>query len=787
MIPQNSLDSLEFNKLLELIAQYASSDASHRSILSIAPLDSKEEIEKRFSCIEEIRLLSQKGKPLNILPFKDVAPALQDVHPEDAVLEPLELVGIMDFLFTALGLAGQIKSDSVLYALNELAASLTGMPELFRMLKKSIDREGAVLDSASPMLSELRSQRKRLETKIRKRLEEITSDERVALFLQDSFITQRSGRWVVPVRMDSKGQVAGVVHDVSKSGDTAFIEPIGIISISNELENIIADEKTEEIRILRVLSSHMRSSAGEIEEEFRVVVYLDVLNSIARFAEELNMQIPVVNEQNLLSLVKAQHPLLLHAAKNSGAQEVVPIDARLGDDTTVMVITGPNAGGKTVAIKTIGLLAIMALSGIPVTADSSTTIPLLQNLLVDIGDRQSIEDHLSTFTAHLENITKILGGADPCTLVLIDELGTGTDPEEGAALSCAILKELRERGTLIFTTTHLTDIKAFVHKSEGMVNASMLFDNKTHTPLYKLRVGEPGQSYAIETARRYGLPKHIIESAKNLLGRRNIELDSLIQEFHEKRRHFEESLKDLHKQHENIKEKEHKLMEMIRDGETKNREMLTKTYKEASGIILNTKRQMNALLEELKKGDKEEAKEALKEAASAYKAVEEKIKEYGIEEAEAISMDEISEGATVFVKSLGYDAAVVKILRRESRLRVRIGNKDIEVPIHDVGRRRGRPVETGIPGIKVETSDETVSARINVIGLRVDEALSVTEPFLNRAVLSGLGEVVIVHGIGAGILSKNIREYLSGHPLVKDFREGAQSEGGAGVTIVALK
>jgi DNA mismatch repair protein MutS2 len=785
LIPQNSLDSLEFSKLLEIIARYANSDASQRSILSITPLDSKEEIEKRFSCIEEIRLLSQKGKPLNILPFKDIAPALQEVRPEDAVLEPLELVGIMDFLFAALGLAGQIKSDSVLYALNELAANLTGKPELLRMLKKSIDREGAILDSASPLLSELRSQKKRLETKIRKRLEEITRDEGVALFLQDSFITQRSGRWVVPVRMDSKGQVAGVVHDVSKSGDTAFIEPIGIISISNELENIIADEKTEEIRILRVLSSHIRSSAGEMEEEFRVVVYLDVLNSIAVFAEQYGMQAPLISGENSICMVNARHPLLLAASKDRDG--IVPVDLSLGGESRVMVITGPNAGGKTVAIKTVGLVAAMALSGMPVTADSSTMVPMLNNLLVDIGDRQSIEDHLSTFTAHLENIAGILKGADSGTLVLIDELGTGTDPEEGAALSCAILKELRERGALTFTTTHLTDIKAFVHKSEGMVNASMEFDNKTHTPLYKLRVGEPGQSYAIETARRYGLPKHIIESAKNLLGRRNAELDSLIQEFHEKRRHYEESLKDLHEQHEKIREREHKLIEMIRDAETKNREMLSKTYKEASGIILNTKRQMNSLLEELKRRDKEAAKEALKEVASAYNEVEEKIKEYSIEETEAVSMDEISEGATVFVKSLGYDATVVKILRRENRLRVRMGNKDIEVPIHNVGLRRGRPVETGIPGIKVETADETVSARINVIGLRVDEALSMIEPFLNRAVLSGLGEVVIIHGIGAGILSKNIREYLSGHPLVKDFREGAQTEGGAGVTIVALK
>ncbi|MBI5875183.1 MAG: hypothetical protein HZB81_04960 [Deltaproteobacteria bacterium] len=469
MIPQNSLDLLEFNKLLEIIAQRAKSDASRNAILSIKPLFSRDEIQRRFSLIGEIRRMSQDDRPLSILPFNDIAPVLQKVRPEDAMLEPSELVWLMDFFMAGREAALQIRGNATLAVLNELISNLTGKPELLRILNNSIDRDGNILDSASPGLAELRAEKRRLENKLRKRLEEITRDENISVFLQDDFITQRSGRWVIPVRMDSKGQVPGVVHDVSRTGETAFVEPIAVIGLSNEYENIVAGEKAEVMRILRELASRVREITDEIEGEFRTLVFLDLLNSIAVVAEEFHMQMPEINEQNVLRLVNAKHPLLLYStARKNKAKEIIPIDVNLGWDKTVMVITGPNAGGKTVAIKTIGLLSVMAVSGIPVPADSSTTIPLFHNLLVDIGDRQSIADNLSTFTAHLANMMEFLSKADSKTLVLIDEMGTGTDPEEGAALACAILKELKEKDSIIFATTHLTDIKVFAHKQDGV-------------------------------------------------------------------------------------------------------------------------------------------------------------------------------------------------------------------------------------------------------------------------------------------------------------------------------
>lgn len=793
MIPQNSLDSLEFNKLLEIIAGYAHSDASRNAIFSITPLSSRVEIEKRFACVKEIWQMAQEERPLSILPFKDIAPVLQKVRPEDAILEPVLLVCLMDFLHAVHEAVAQIRTG-LKHApeqspLNELTENIVVRREFLDLLNSSIDREGNILDSASPALAELRAKKRGLENRIIKRLEEITRDENTAPFLQDIFITQRSGRWVIPVRMDSKGQVSGVVHDVSRTGETAFVEPIAIIGLSNELENIIADEKGEEIRILREFGRQIREIADDIEGEFKTLVFLDVINSIACFAEEFHMQIPEINEQNLMRLAKARHPLLLYtAARNDNAADIVPIDVHLGGDKTVMTITGPNAGGKTVAIKTIGLLSVMALSGMPVPADTLTTIPLFKGLLVDIGDRQSITDNLSTFTAHLANMMEFLNKADSETLVLIDELGTGTDPEEGAALACTILEELKQKGSLLFATTHLTDVKVFVHKADGMVNASMEFDRETLEPLYRLKRGEPGQSFALETAKRYGLPERIIESAKGILGKKRADLENLINDLDQKRRDYEEALERVKSRETELKTREERIEESKRDAEIRIKETLANAYKEASEIVSGIKIKMQNLFEETKKRDKAEGvRPLLKEAASVHKQVIEKAKEYEAADIEHVSMDELKEGDVVFVKSMGYDATVVKLLKNKNRLLVKAGSMEMEAPLSDVGMKKGKIAKMQKRYIKPDMSEAAAAAEIKIIGMRVDEALSRLEKFLNDATLAGLSEVVIIHGVGTGILAKAVREHISGHPLASNFRSGEQFEGGGGVTVVSLK
>ncbi|OGW21145.1 MAG: DNA mismatch repair protein MutS [Nitrospirae bacterium GWB2_47_37] len=794
MITKNSLEALEFDRLLGAAAKFAKSEASRNEVLSISPLGSIAEISKRLGLIQEIRLAAQKGMPLRISSFPDIKPLLYKVRPEGAVLDPKELSWIMVFLSAAYSLSDQLKEREDLPLLNELAVDstqnpegITGYPDILRILEKSIDSEGAILAGASVALSDLRAKIKKLEGKVRKKLEEIVREEDVAKFLQDDFITQRSGRWVIPVRMDSKGQVQGVVHDVSKSGETAFMEPLIIIGISNELENLIAEAKAEEIRILRNISSMVRAVASGMEAEYQVLVYIDTLNAIAIFSDRLGMGAPQINERNTINIVGARHPLLMLAfQKTDTPKGVVPIDVRLGGDDAVMVITGPNAGGKTIAIKTIGLLLLMAVSGMPVPADASSDFPLVNNLLVDIGDKQSIEDNLSTFSAHVSNIAEILRQADKNTVVLIDELGTGTDPDEGAALSCAVLKEMKQSGALLFATTHLTDIKGFVHKEQGMLNASMEFDERTFTPLYKLRVGEPGQSHAFETAKRYGLPEEIIESAKNILGVRKIELDTLILDLNEKRRQYERETENLKERQAEIKAREQQIQETLLETENRQREIFANAYKDASDIILNTKRQMHELMEDLKKKERDKMKEVLKEAEAVQDAVVQKIKEYDKGDKRIPSIDELKEGDVVFIKSIGYDAPIININPKDKRLRVRVGAMEIEVSLSDVGFKRGVSVQAAYTFVKSERPDESVSSTMNIVGFRVDEALSQIEPFLNHASLAGLSEVTIIHGIGTGALSKAVREYLTGHPLIKSFRKGRQEEGGAGVTIATM-
>ena len=580
--------------------------------------------------------------------------------------------------------------DQELPFLRDLADTLTGHPDILKRLRKSIDSEGNILDTASSLLSSLRGQKRRLENNIQKSLEEMTRDSRVAVFLQDDFITKRAGRWVIPVRMDSKGQVPGVVHDVSKSGETAFIEPLGILHQSNELENIIAEEKAEEIRILRNLSTQIRERADEITEDYESIVRFDLLHCIARFSELMHMQVPLVREAGRIHLVQGRHPLLSLALHKTGqGQKVVPLDVTLGGEDTVMVITGSNAGGKTISLKTIGLLLVMALSGMPVPADSSSIFPLVKKMLIDIGDEQSIENSLSTFSAHVSNISEIIRNADEETMVLIDELGTGTDPDEGAALSCAVLKEVQQRGALVFATTHLTGIKGFVHRTAGMMNASMEFDQKTLTPLYRMRMGDPGQSHALDIARKYGLPDRVLEAARELLGGISLEFENLIADLNEKRSAYENSLAELDRRQTELERRERELEEKTAAARIKESEILGNAHREASDIVSNLKRQLHLRLEEMKKMDKERIREEIKQAEKTQKHLQEERRRFEKDHGETPDIDELAQGDILFVRSLGCDATVAEVLPRHGRIRLRAGNMEIEVPVSDTAKKKG--------------------------------------------------------------------------------------------------
>lgn len=785
MITAAALELLEFPRLLGHVAQYTNSDATNTAVRDIRPLPSAAGIRDRLAKIGDIRLLTSQAIRLELSPFEDIRSLLQKARPEGAMLDPLELSRFIPVFSIAGALAAQLGAREDIPSLRELTDQIAGSPSLLRTLRRSVDTEGNILDSASPDLAQIRREVKVVERRIRKRLEDMVHDERVAVFLQDDFITQRSGRWVVPVRMDSKGQVAGVVHDVSRSGETAFVEPLAIINYSNELENLIADQKAEEIRILRMLTSLIREDAGRIEHEFSALMQLDLLNAIAAFSDTIKAEAPLLNDEGIIAVLNARHPLLHLALKRIGRGAVVPLSVRLGGEQTVMVITGSNAGGKTIAIKTIGLLLAMALSGMPVPADSGSSFPLIDDLLIDIGDEQSIETSLSTFSAHISNITRILDRAGSRSISLLDELGTGTDPDEGAALACAVLQELQKKGGLVFATTHLADIKGFVHRTEGMLNASMEFDRTTLQPLYRLRLGEPGQSYALETAVRYGLPQHIVDNARAMLGTMKVEFDRLIAELNEKRSTYERLLGEIARERATIAAREQEIGVVLAETERARKESLAAAYQDAAGIVLAAKREVHGLVEEAKREEKRR-RDAIQQLDRRREELVNKQREYAPEQ-DVLPIDRLAEGDMVFVRSLGYDGRVIEINYKQERVRVQAGTVEVEVPAADLAARRGRAADSSRPSGPVGTAvDEIVPLRLNVIGKRVNEALEEIEPFLNHASLEGATSVTIIHGVGTGMLAKGVHEHLTRHPLIKSFRKGEQSEGGAGVTVVTL-
>lgn len=822
MIKNDSRQLLEFDKILTFIAGFANSTPSQQAIAEILPLGTREAIENRFGQVEEIRRLAQTGVPLRLSPFEDIAPLLEEVRPEGAVLDPHDLVVLTPLLQTLAAIAKQFDYRTDIPLLHELAGHLTGFPHILGRLEVTLDFEGNILDTASRLLQDLRARKRGLTARIRKRLEEIVREPKVAIFLQDEFVTQRGGRWVIPVRMDSKGMVAGVVHDVSNTGETAFMEPLEIIGLANELENLAAEIKAEEIRIIRDICREIRISADSIDAEFATLVRLDLLNSIARFAELIQAHPPKVSDTPLIRLEKARHPLLMLMHRQGGGHEPVPLDLHLGDipdsdsfaeqggeeeatqayggirrgvdDETnavmrkkasrdsVMVITGPNAGGKTIAIKTVGLLIVLALSGIPIPADPSSTIPLADDLLVDMGDDQSIESSLSTFSAHVANMAEILRQAGRRSIVLMDELGTGTEPGQGAAIACGVLKELQEKGALVLATTHLTDIVAFVHRTEGMTNASMEFDQRTLTPLYRLQAGEPGQSHAIEIARRYGMPAGVIEFAQHMIGTREAEFHSLLAELKEKRLRYGELLADTETREKRVEERERHLAVRLAQAEEAKQEAMGKAFLQAREIVAAVKRETRAILDEAKR---EKSREALKKLDTIESGVEEQLRQY--EGEKPLSLEELRPGDLVFVRSIGFDATIVKIDGKQQRLRVKAGQREVEVPLADIAAKKGKQLKE-IKSSRRKTADEAeASHELKLLGLRVDAALSLLEPFLNHASLAGLGEVRIIHGTGTGALMRAVREYLDGHPLVREFRSGEQFEGGNGVTIVTMR
>ncbi len=790
MIRPDTLQTLEYQKVLNLVASHANCPATTNAIRRLMPLADRSAITDRFALTQELRVMRQLGTPLPLARFDDICHLLALVRPAGAVLNPDELLPLQPFLRVAQGIGRQLAYRQDSHRLKALAGTVVGLPELLETLEATFDSKGEMLDSASRELFELRSRKRTLTSRIRKRLEEIVRERQVAIFLQDDFITQRSGRWVIPVRMDSKGMVPGVVHDVSNTGETAFMEPIEIIGLANELENLAAEEKAEMIRILRRITAWLRDEADNLASQFSLLVQVDLLHSIALFADQTRAEIPQLTDHQHLRVREGRHPLLMLLHQEQGKGAVVPLDLELGSESpantnpqtaAIMVITGPNTGGKTVSLKTAGLLQLMALTGMPVPAAATSVFPLARKVLVDIGDDQSIEASLSTFSAHVAKITTVLAEADATSLILLDELGTGTEPGQGAALACAILDDLLGTGALVLATTHLADIIGFVHRTAGMTNAAMEFDQQTLSPRYRLHQGSPGQSHALDIARRYGLPERILTKAQSMTGRLEAEFHHLLNELRDERDRQAGLTAELAQQQRTMASEQAALKQQLKAQEERGREALAKAWEDAKAVVQGARREINSIIEAARKDKGKGAREQL---TVAEVRIEQELAAH--RPTEVLDLATITVGDLVFVRSIGYDATVTTIDRKSGRLKVRAGALELAVAALDLAPPKGKPAKTRERKAPVIASAESPRT-LHLIGQRVDDALPQVERFLNHASLEGYGEISIVHGKGTGTLRAAIREFLADHPLVREYRDGDPLEGGTGLTVVHLR
>ena len=790
MIASETLARLEFDKLLMEISRHAHSSCTVERVYNIRPLSELLEIRTTSGQIGEIRALDRSGISLALGNFEDIRPFLELLRPVGAILAPLELLLFIPVLRLYADLGRQFTHRDDIPLLKSIEPQPIGLPEILDPLVASIDSDGSIMDSASTLLKEIRRAKRGLAGRIRKKIEEIIRNSGIEKFLQDDFITQRSGRWVIPVRMDSKGMVKGVVHDVSSSGETAFMEPLEIIPFVNELEDLAAEEKAEEIRILRQLSSWIREDAEQIASCFETLLELDRLGSMARFAIEFELEPATLNDQGQLGLVAARHPLLLLMQKRGIVKNVEPLGLELGGvdpgSASVMVITGPNAGGKTIALKTAGMLVLMALSGLPVPAGPSSIFPLIDSLLVDIGDEQSIEQSHSTFSAHAARITNILGQSSARTLVLLDELGAGTEPLQGAAIACGVLHELQQQGSMVIATTHLSDIIGFVHRSPGMINAGMEFDDANFTPLYRLIVGEPGQSHAVEIARRFGMPERVIAFARQMLGNAGSEFAGLLTELRQRRKEFEDLRKNLEVRQLSLDQRSAELDARADEVLQIRKEAAEKGWEDVKELISATRRRTNALLEELKREKRSEIVDELRRVETD---LTRQLKPQDTRSV-LLPLKAVKPGDTVHIRSLGCDGAVLSFDVRSDKARVRAGRMELDVPLAELAKPQAESDrEKGKKSAASWKMDvvESEQHELKLIGMRVDAALAELEPFINHASAAGLREVRVIHGVGTGRLRDAVREELGRHPLVEGHRPGEPHEGRDGVTVVMLR
>ncbi|WP_066258028.1 endonuclease MutS2 [Neobacillus drentensis] len=783
---EKALKVLEFLKVKEQLLEHAASSLGRKKIIGLVPSTDFEEV---------VKLQAETDEAATVFRVKGNVP-LSGVHDISAHIKRSVIGGVLSShelvqIASTIHASRQMKRFIVDFAderteipiLFEQAGRIIPLTNLEQAIKQAIDEGGEVLDSASDLLRSLRHQLRSNESRVREKLESMIRSSNASKMLSDAIVTIRNDRFVIPVKQEYRGHYGGIIHDQSASGQTLFIEPQVIVQLNNQLQDIRVKEQLEIDRILSELSAETAEHESELKVIVEVLANLDFIFAKARYGKRIKASMPTMNNEGRIALFKARHPLI-------PIDEVVANDIMLGQDFTTIVITGPNTGGKTVTLKTLGLCTLMAQAGLQVPAYDGSELAVFDAVYADIGDEQSIEQSLSTFSSHMVNIVEILNRVDFNSLVLFDELGAGTDPQEGAALAISILDEVHKRGARVIATTHYPELKAYGYNREGVLNASVEFNVETLSPTYKLLLGVPGRSNAFEISKRLGLNEHVIQAARSHVSEDTNQIDKMIASLEESKRLAEKEqeeardyLKSAEKLHQDL---QNQLMEfyekkdsMIEKAAEKAGEIVEEAKSEADKVIRDLRKMRTEKHAEIKEHELIDAKRRLEGAApeipKSAALANKKVKKHTFipgDEVKVLTFDQKG----MLVEKVSANEWQVQI----GILKMKVKEKDLEY------MSTPKQVETK-PMAIVKGRDSIVKMELDLRGERYEDALLKVEKYIDDALLSSYPRVSIIHGKGTGVLRQGVQEYLKNHRQVKKIRFGEAGEGGSGVTIVEFK
>ncbi len=788
---QKSLKLIEFDKILSLLSEQSDSEAGKSACLETEPFTDKEDIESELEKTgAALRLINAKGY-FSMRALKSMDEVFSRIKVE-APLNVNELLLCGD-LFNLARRLKEYRGRSEEYAspMDADIEYLFANKHLEEKIYNAISHEGEVLDGASEELARIRRSISNAQNKVRESLNKLIHSQKYAQSLQEPVITQRGGRFVVPVKAEYKSEINGMVHDVSSTGATLFIEPAAVVEANNEIRILEGKERKEIERILYELSADIFSYGEALADNYRICVKLDTVFAKAKLAIEMRATVPNINENGILDLKKARHPLL-------SRDTVVPVSISMAKNCDTIVITGPNTGGKTVTLKIVGLMCAMAQSGMFIPCEDDSALPVFENILADLGDEQSIEQSLSTFSSHMVNIIEITEAVDDKSLCLFDELGAGTDPVEGAALSVAILEYIRKSGAKTVCTTHYPELKIYALETKGVVNASCEFDVATLRPTYRLILGTPGRSNAFAISERLGLSKYIIEDAASRLSSESVAFEEVLQKIEYSRQESEKALikakadmEEAHAINKKALEKREGLEKEMQKNYERSKAEAKRTVEIAKTRVNDILNELDELIKQKERADfKEKVGDFRRKAKGAFKELDDEIDpvtdvkiEYELPRALVI-------GDSVEVVGIARNAVVKSLPDKNGRLTVTAGVMSMQVNVSDLRLIKKPAPEKkkkygsigAAAGIKKQAKTE-----LNIIGLNTMEMEPELEKFIDDAYLAGLTTVTVVHGKGTGVLRQAVADYLKGHPHVASYRAGRYGEGETGVTVVEIK